>query len=265
MLLRSVYYILPVTWTHRGNLARLGTLTSFCVAGYNDLVCVDGYNDLVLRGWLPWLGLAWMVTMTWFCVVVVTSNWVCVAGDPDWFCVAGYNDLVLCGLLPWLRFAWMVTMTWFCVAWDPDLDLRGWLPWHGFCPSGFSDLVLSGQLPWYGFAWMVVAKNHTFPVFSQPRNNPGRIRWTKFFRDGLQSSHLCRMHTPVPSNQILLRVWSKLKFWCFYDRNQNKNFPTIEKIFEFDLFALYYPKPVLAVQTAFSIGSHQVCSKPRIV
>ena len=116
MLLRSVYYILPVTWTHRGNLARLGTLTSFCVAGYNDLVCVDGYNDLVLRGWLPCLGLAWMVTMTWFCVVVVTSNWVCVAGDPDWFCVAGYNDLVLCGLLPWLRFAWMVTMTWFCVA-----------------------------------------------------------------------------------------------------------------------------------------------------
>ena len=136
MLLRSVYYILPVTWTHRGNLARLGTLTSFCVAGYNDLVCVDGYNDLVLRGWLPWLGLAWMVTMTWFCVVVVTSNWVCVAGDPDWFCVAGYNDLVFCGLLPWLRFAWMVTLTWFLPVWFLWLGFEWPVTLIWFCVDG---------------------------------------------------------------------------------------------------------------------------------
>ena len=76
-------------------------------------------------------------------------------------------------------------------------------------PGFFPDLVLSGRLPWHGFAWMVVvtltwfcvARIPTFPVFSQPRNNPGRIRWTKFFRDGLQSSHLCRMHTPVPQSK----------------------------------------------------------------
>ena len=41
-------------------------------------------------------------------------------------------------------------------------------------------------------------------------------------------------------------------------RNQN-----IEKMF--DLFAFYFPKPALAVQTTFSIASHQVCLKPRIV
>ena len=41
-------------------------------------------------------------------------------------------------------------------------------------------------------------------------------------------------------------------------RNQN-----IEKMF--DLFAFYFPKPALAVQTTFSTASRQVCLKPRIV
>ena len=136
-------------------------------------------------------------------------------------------------------------------------------------PGFFPDLVLSGRLPWHGFVWQEFLP---FQFLASRGIIQDEFVGQSFSGTGCRAATsagcILRCLNPNITQGLIIYIpwkfssnWSKLKLRVSMPvtyRNQN-----IEKMF--DLFAFYFPKPALAVQTTFSIASHQVCLKPRIV